>query len=221
MTQKSAGLTYFAAEVWDQKKRQVRTDSKGLATLPSCHRIKCPCNRLSLILWTLRAMQKKTIKLKQSLNRSGQTLRDPGSWSSQISWQLTHGGGKVVSPTHRSPLLPRKYCWFSFLLEAEWTQGSLCGRKNHVNKNIIMRPPAIKHTTFRLAAPLCTFTHTYLFALWSRVLLEKLTGFQIIKNFPAFYGTRKFITALTSARRLSLSKYRSRSEAYFMNVQRG
>jgi hypothetical protein len=29
--------------------------------------------------------------------------------------------GKVVSPTHRPPLLPRKYSWYSFLLEAEST----------------------------------------------------------------------------------------------------
>ena len=40
---------------------------------------------------------------------------------------------------------------------------------------------------------------------WSRVLLEKLTGFQLVKKFPAFYGTRRFITAVTSARHLSLS----------------
>ena len=39
----------------------------------------------------------------------------------------------------------------------------------------------------------------------SRVLLEKLTGSQLIKEFPAFYGTRRFITAATSARHLSLS----------------
>ena len=32
-------------------------------------------------------------------------------------------GGKVVSLTHRSPLLPRKYTWYSFLLEAESTPG--------------------------------------------------------------------------------------------------
>ena len=39
----------------------------------------------------------------------------------------------------------------------------------------------------------------------SRVLLEKLTGFQLVKKFPAFYGTRRFITTFTSARHLSLS----------------
>jgi hypothetical protein len=46
---------------------------------------------------------------------------------------------------------------------------------------------------------------TYLLTPWSRVLLEKLPGFQLVKKFPAFYGTRKFITAFTSASHLSLS----------------
>jgi len=39
---------------------------------------------------------------------------------------------------------------------------------------------------------------------WGRVL-EKLTGLQLTKKFPAFYGTRRFITAFTTARHLSLS----------------
>jgi len=39
----------------------------------------------------------------------------------------------------------------------------------------------------------------------SRVLLEKQTGLQLVKEFPEFYGTRSFITALTSTRQLSLS----------------
>jgi hypothetical protein len=34
---------------------------------------------------------------------------------------------------------------------------------------------------------------------WSRFHLEKLTGFQPVKKPPAFYGTRRFITAFTSA----------------------
>ena len=40
---------------------------------------------------------------------------------------------------------------------------------------------------------------------WSRVLLEKLAGYQLDKKFPTFYGTRKFITTFTRARHLSLS----------------
>jgi hypothetical protein len=39
---------------------------------------------------------------------------------------------------------------------------------------------------------------TYLLTPWSRVLLEKLLVLQLIKKFTAFYGTRKFITVLTS-----------------------
>ena len=59
-----------------------------------------------------------------------------------------------------------------------------------IEKSIIFRP----HTS-----------PTYLFTPWSRIVLEKLTGFQLLKKFPAFYGTRRFITAFTSARQLSLS----------------
>ena len=40
---------------------------------------------------------------------------------------------------------------------------------------------------------------------WSRVLLEKLASLQLVKKFPAFYGTRRFLTAFTSARHLALS----------------
>ena len=45
----------------------------------------------------------------------------------------------------------------------------------------------------------------YLLTSWCRVLLEKLTGLQLVKKFPAFHGTRRFTTALTSVRHLSLS----------------
>ena len=50
-----------------------------------------------------------------------------------------------------------------------------------------------------------TYLLTYLLTPWCRVLLEKLTGLQLVKKFPTFHGTRKFITALTSVRQLSLS----------------
>ena len=48
-------------------------------------------------------------------------------------------------------------------------------------------------------------TLTYLLTPWCRVLLEKLTGLQLVKKFPTFYGTQRFITALTSVCHLSLS----------------
>jgi len=43
------------------------------------------------------------------------------------------------------------------------------------------------------------------YSLHSAVFLQKLTSFQPVKKFPAFHGTRRFITAFTSARHLSLS----------------
>jgi len=46
---------------------------------------------------------------------------------------------------------------------------------------------------------------TYLLTPCSRVLLEKLTGSQLLTKFPTFYGTRRFVTAFTNARQLSLS----------------
>jgi len=49
----------------------------------------------------------------------------------------------------------------------------------------------------------------YLLTPCSRVLLEKVTGPQLVKKFPAFYGTQVFITAFTSALHLSLSSARS------------
>ena len=44
----------------------------------------------------------------------------------------------------------------------------------------------------------------YLLIPRSRVLLEKLTGFQLVRKFPAIYGTWKFITAFTSSCHISL-----------------
>jgi hypothetical protein len=46
---------------------------------------------------------------------------------------------------------------------------------------------------------------SYLLTAWCTVLLEQLTGLQLVKKFPAFHGTRGFITALTFVRHLSLS----------------
>ena len=55
---------------------------------------------------------------------------------------------------------------------------------------------------------------TYLLTPWCRVFLEKLTGLQLVKKFLAFHGTRRFITALTSVRHLSLSWVSSTQSIY-------
>ena len=46
---------------------------------------------------------------------------------------------------------------------------------------------------------------TYLLTPRCRVFFEKLIDLQLVKKFPAFYGTRRFITVFTSSRHLSPS----------------
>jgi len=52
-------------------------------------------------------------------------------------------------------------------------------------------------------------SHSSRLTPWSIILLEKLTARQSVKKFPTFYGTRRFITAFTSSRHLSVSRGRS------------
>ena len=64
-----------------------------------------------------------------------------------------------------------------------------------------IHPNLLNHTRHLPSPSHCT----YLLTSWCRVLLEKLTGLQLVKKFPAFHGTRRFITSLTTVRHLSLS----------------
>ena len=58
----------------------------------------------------------------------------------------------------------------------------------------------IQHTTHQ------TCILTYLLTPWSRALLQKLTDSQLVKKFPAFFGTLRFISTFTSVHHLSLSR---------------
>ena len=60
-------------------------------------------------------------------------------------------------------------------------------------------------TTRREGGLNCLLHYTYLLTPRCRVLLEKLTGLQLVNKFPAFHGTRRFITVLTSVRHPSVS----------------
>jgi hypothetical protein len=50
-----------------------------------------------------------------------------------------------------------------------------------------------------------TYLIAYLLTPWIRVILEKLTGLQLVKKFLAFYATRELITQFEIDRHLSLS----------------
>jgi hypothetical protein len=64
-----------------------------------------------------------------------------------------------------------------------------------------------RHSPFLiLSKPRC---HTVSLTPWSTVLLEKLTGSQLVQKLSAVYGTRKSIIAFTSVRHLCLSWARS------------
>jgi hypothetical protein len=54
----------------------------------------------------------------------------------------------------------------------------------------------------------------------TRVFLEKLTVLQLVKKFPAFYGTRTLITVLTTVSHMSLSQANPihALTVYFFNI---
>jgi len=69
--------------------------------------------------------------LKQSIYRSGHALR--------VSRRLGLPNFKTIvncQPYAPAAFTPRKYSWYSFLLEAESNPGPLCGREYYVNNSI-------------------------------------------------------------------------------------
>ena len=68
-------------------------------------------------------------KHKQSLLQAWTGPEGSRRWSS-----YTHEGGKVASLLHWLPLPHIKYCWYSFLSEAELTPEQYFGWKDYVNE---------------------------------------------------------------------------------------
>jgi hypothetical protein len=118
--------------------------------------------------------------------------------------------GWVVSTTTR-PLYPRERP--VLVQEAGWAPGLVWTFAKNLAPTGIRSPdrPARSQSLYRLSYPDITFTFTvqckrgrhillgtfkvcllstekhYLLTPWSRVLLEKLTGLQLVKKFSAFY----------------------------------
>jgi hypothetical protein len=98
-------------------------------------------------------------KVKQSHYRPGQALRVRGGWGSQISRQLAHEGGKIVSPTHWPTLPPRKYSWYSFLLV---NPRATVQPEGLYQWKIPMMPSGIEPTTFWLVAQCLSQLHHWI-----------------------------------------------------------
>jgi hypothetical protein len=63
------------------------------------------------------------VKLRYPCTDLDRLLRRQEVEAPKISRQSADEGGKVISPTDRLPLPPRRHPWYSFLLEAEPSSG--------------------------------------------------------------------------------------------------
>jgi hypothetical protein len=79
--------------------------------------------------------------------------RFPGSWGSQISRHSVHEGGKVVSPTHRPPLLSPSDIFLALMSVKSWVEPWTTVRPEVLCQwKISMKQSEIEPATFWLVA---------------------------------------------------------------------
>jgi hypothetical protein len=90
----------------------------------------------NLTIWEKTNLEVNTQEFYSSAEDKAIPVQDrtgpEGSMRLRIPHFKTHEGGKVVSPTHRSPLSSWKHSCYAFLLEAESTPGPLLSQKDYV-----------------------------------------------------------------------------------------
>ena len=98
-------------------------------------------------------------------------------------------------------------CWISKTTHTHTHTHTICNTAFALQQWSQARASTLCYTYIACLVVSFVRDHTcnYVPAPLSRVLLKKLTGSQLAKKFLAYYGTRRFITAPTSARHLSLS----------------
>jgi hypothetical protein len=118
---------------------------------------------------------------------------------------MSHGSVRRLRRTWRTE---NKFPASSFYIICHWTNliPKATGSFIQVEEISNVQCEWIKNIT-RLNVNLCVVLTvlTYLLTPWSRVLLQKLTSSAARQEVPRIFGTRKFLTVLTSARHLSLS----------------
>jgi hypothetical protein len=75
--------------------------------------------------------------------------------------------------------------------------GNIIPRNVGFSPNYTALQPRIPYNIFLLSGFILLWRGGHHHHSWSWALLEKLTIVQLLENFPAFYGTRRFITAFT------------------------
>ena len=94
------------------------------------------------------------------------------------------------------------------IIDHFWNVLLLYWCKHAILQNLILLPISggwYVTTLIMYVEAACSKIFTYLLTPCSTVLLEKLTVSAVSQDIPRIFGTRRFITLLTSARQLSLS----------------
>ena len=117
----------------------------------------------------------------------------------------------LYTKLHRIGLVPSTY----------WSYGS--GIRHFVPKDIWPGSHESVSCTFVYVHICMCITYVFFCSMyeltqWIIVLLETLTDSQPSKKFPAFYGTRRLITAFTRAHHLFLSWARSCLSSHFLKI---
>ena len=88
--------------------------------------------------------------------------------------------------------------------EVEWTGSESCSMSCQIYKPTVLN---LRVLLTMMRVFMCygnTDLLTYILPPRIRVLIEKLAGSQLVKEFPTFYGTRRFIIAFTSVHFLKI-----------------
>jgi hypothetical protein len=142
-------------------------------------------HKIHLPFWLFRALLSMLKLKKQSHYRPGQAL-------------------KVVSPTHRRPLPPRKYFWYSFLLES-WVNPRFVVRPEGLcQRKIPMTPSGIEPAAFRLVVQ--SLNHlSHLVSLYAKIIRTKLHTILSLNHFPLrkkFFFFQLHLAIISAARSL-------------------
>jgi hypothetical protein len=129
--------------------------------------------------------------------------RNAGTWWKICDITFFRAPWNVYSPySHKPVIMEMQSYWLQFILKDNWADKG-CFRYGHgLVVSIHVLDQYSKLPGWAQPSPL-TLTS------WSWVLLEKPPVAQLLKNFPTFYGTRRFITVFTRALHWSLSWARS------------